>query len=74
MSGRTILAVVLIFLGIVGLGYGGFTYTREKKVVDIGPVQVTRDQHERLPIPPLVGGVLVIAGVALLFVRGGEHV
>jgi hypothetical protein len=70
MSGRAVLAVVLIGLGIVGLGYGGFTYTREKKVLDLGSVEITRSEHERLPVPPLVGGVLVIAGVALLFRRG----
>jgi hypothetical protein len=74
MTGRTILAVVLICLGIVGLGYGGFTYTHQKKVLDIGSVEITRNEHERLPIPPLVGGVLLITGVALLFGRGSGSV
>lgn len=57
---------VLIALGLVGLLYGGFTWTRKDKVVDIGAVQITRDKHESLPMPPLVGAVILIAGVAMV--------
>ena len=64
--GKNVIAMVLIVLGLVGLLYGGFTYTREKKVVDIGSVQVTRQEHERLPISPIVGVVVLVSGVLLL--------
>ena len=64
--GKNLIAVALIVLGLVGLLYGGFTYTREKKLVDIGPVEVTRQEHERLPISPIVGGLVLISGVWLL--------
>jgi uncharacterized membrane protein YidH (DUF202 family) len=64
--GKNVIAMVLIVLGLVGLLYGGFTYTREKKVVDIGSVQVTRQQHEKLPISPIVGVVVLVSGVLLL--------
>ena len=64
--GKNLIAVALIALGLVGLLYGGFTYTREKKVVDLGPVEVTRQEHERLPISPIVGGLILISGVWLL--------
>jgi uncharacterized membrane protein YidH (DUF202 family) len=64
--GKTLIAVVLIAVGLVGLLYGGFTYTREKKLVDIGSVQVTRQEHNRIPLSPVVGGVIVVAGVWLL--------
>jgi uncharacterized membrane protein YidH (DUF202 family) len=63
------LGVVLVLLGLVGLLYGGFTWTRKEKVVDIGPVEVTADKHERLAIPPIAGGLLVVAGVGLLVLR-----
>jgi hypothetical protein len=46
--------------------YGGFTYIHEKKVVDLGPVEVTRQEHERLPISPIVGGLVLLSGVWLL--------
>jgi hypothetical protein len=64
--GKNLIAVALIVLGLAGLLYGGFTYTHEKKVVDLGPVEVTRQEHERLPISPIVGGLILISGVWLL--------
>jgi hypothetical protein len=64
--GKNLIAVALIVLGLAGLLYGGFTYTREKKVVDLGPVEVTRQEHERLPISPIVGGLILLSGVWLL--------
>lgn len=64
--GKNLIAVALIVLGLAGLLYGGFTYTREKKVVDLGPVEVTKQEHERLPISPIVGGLILLSGVWLL--------
>ena len=64
--GKNLVAVPLIVLGLVGLLYGGFTYTREKKVVDLGPVEVTKQEHERLPLSPIVGGLILVSGVWLL--------
>jgi hypothetical protein len=64
--GKNLIAVALIVLGLAGLLYGGFTYTHEKKVVDLGPVEVTRQEHERLPISPIVGGLVLLSGVWLL--------
>jgi hypothetical protein len=61
-----ILGVLLIALGLVGLIYGGVTWTRREKVLDIGPVQVTRDHEKSLPMPPIVGGICLVAGVVLV--------
>lgn len=63
------LGVVLVLLGLVGLLYGGFTWTRKDKVIDAGPIEITADKHERLAIPPIAGGLLVVAGVGLLVMR-----
>jgi hypothetical protein len=62
--------VVLIVVGLAGLLYGGFTFTRDKKIVDIGPVQVTRQEHRRVPLPPIIGGLLLVSGVVLLITGG----
>lgn len=70
MAARSVAAILLIVLGVAGLLWGGITYTHDKKVVDLGPVEVTRTEHERIPLPPLVGGLFLVAGVALLMVRG----
>ena len=44
--------IVLIVLGLVGLVYGGIRWTEKDKVVDIGPVEVTRTEHKSIPLPP----------------------
>ena len=68
---RNLIAVLLIVVGLLGLLYGGFTYTRDKKVVDIGSVQITRQEHERVPISPIIGVVVLVSGVWLLMT--GKH-
>ena len=62
-----IAGLVLIVLGVLALAYGGFSYTREKKVIDLGPVQATTRTHETVPVPPLVGAAAIVGGVALMF-------
>ena len=64
-----ILGGVLIVLGLVALLYGGISWTEREKIVDVGPVEITKTDHERLPIPPIVGGLLLTAGVVLLVVK-----
>ncbi len=68
---KNVAAILLIVVGLAGLLYGGFTYTREKKVVDLGPVHVTKQEHERLPVSPIVGGLILVSGVWLL--ASGRH-
>jgi hypothetical protein len=65
------LGVFLVVLGLIGIAYGGISWTRKKTVIDAGPVEVTTDKHERLPISPLAGTGLLIAGVVLV-VRPGR--
>ncbi len=60
------LGVVLVVLGLIGIAYGGISWTRKKTLVDAGPIEVTTDKHERLPISPLAGTVLLIAGVVMV--------
>ena len=60
------LGIVLIVAGVLVLAFGGFSYTREKKVVDLGPLQATTRTHETVPIPPIAGGAAVLAGIAVL--------
>jgi len=61
------LAIVLIVLGVLALAYGGITYTREKKVVDLGPIQATRKETNTVPLPPILGLAAIIGGGVLLF-------
>jgi hypothetical protein len=61
-----VIAIVLVVIGLVGLIYGGVTWTQRDKVLDIGAVKVTREEHKSVPVPPLVGGICLVAGVVLL--------
>jgi hypothetical protein len=66
MKMATIVGIVLIVLGLVGLALGGITYTTREKVVDIGPIEATAEKRERIPLPPIAGGLALAAGVVLL--------
>jgi uncharacterized membrane protein YidH (DUF202 family) len=61
------LGITLIVLGVLALAYGGFTYTREKKVLDLGPVQASRKETNTVPLPPILGLAAIIGGGVLLF-------
>ena len=67
-----VLGIALVVLGILGLASGGFSWTHNKTVVDAGPIELTAKEHKRLSIPPLAGGLIVVAGVALLMMKGGK--
>ena len=61
-----ILGMVLIALGLLGLAWGGFTYTTTETVVDIGPIHATRDKTHNVPLPPIAGAAALIGGIVLL--------
>jgi len=65
-----IIGIVLIVVGIVGLAYGGLSWTQRETVLDMGPVEVAREDRESLPVPPLAGAISLVAGVALVLAGG----
>ena len=60
------LGLILVALGVIGLAWGGFTYTTREKVVDIGPIHATREKTHDVPLPPIFGAVALIGGIVLL--------
>jgi hypothetical protein len=68
MTVRYVVGAILVVIGLVSLLVGGFRWTENKTVVDIGPVKATAEEHKSLPIPPVLGGVALVAGIALLLV------
>jgi hypothetical protein len=65
-----IVGIALIVLGIVALLYGGITYTKREKVLDIGPIEATAKTRKTVPLPPLFGAIAIVGGIALLVVGG----
>ena len=73
MKSATLIGILLIVLGIGALAYQGFSYKSEEKILDIGPIEATQETTKTIPIPPILGVVAVIGGVAIVFAtaRGG---
>ena len=68
MKTNTLIAIILIAIGIVAFAYQGITYTTREKVVDLGPIQMTAEKTKTLPLPPLVGAVALVGGIVLLVI------
>jgi hypothetical protein len=66
MKPTSIIGILLIVGGLAALLMGGFSFTRSEKVLDVGPLEATVERRERVPLPPIVGGIALAAGVALL--------
>ncbi len=69
MRTTTLLAIILIAIGIVAFAYQGITYTTKENVVNIGPLKVTAEKTKTFPLPPIVGAVALVGGIVLLAVK-----
>ena len=63
-----IVGIVLIVLGALALAYGGISYTKREKVLDIGPIEATAETRETIPLPPVLGAIALAGGIVLLVV------
>ena len=70
MNAVKIVAVILIAAGTLGLVYGGFSYTKETHKVDMGPIKMSIKEKERVNVPMWGGVGAIVAGAALLLLRG----
>ncbi len=66
------IGILFIILGALALAYQGIDYTRQKSVLDVGSMHITAKTHERLPLPPILGG-LALAGGIFLVVMGARN-
>ena len=67
-----VIGTLLVLLGLVAVIYGGFTYTKREKVLDVGPIEASVDKRHTVPLPPIAGGIALLAGVFLLM-RGDRR-
>jgi hypothetical protein len=66
MKRITLIGIVLLVLGVLALAYQGINYTHQEKIFDMGPIHATAEKHERIPLPPVVGGLALAGGIVLL--------
>ena len=64
----TLFGIALIVIGIVAFAYQGISYTSREKVIDIGPLQASVDTQKTIPLPPILGGLLLAGGIILVVV------
>ena len=62
--------ILLVVLGGLALAYQGFNYTNHERVMDVGPMHVTREDQDRVSIPPVLGGLALVGGIVLLVIGG----
>ena len=68
MSAARIAGMILVVIGLIGLIWGGISWTEEETLVDIGPIEATAEEQKSIPITPIVGGIALVAGIVLLVV------
>lgn len=66
MKSFTLAGLVLLLIAFAAFTYQGFTYTTSESVVDAGPIQIYKEEDHSIPLPPLVGGIALVAGTILL--------
>jgi len=66
MKSGALAGIVLIVVGVLALVYQGITYTTRENVFKLGPIEANKEERKTIPLPPLIGGVALIAGVALV--------
>jgi len=73
MKPGAIAALILIVVGVIVLGYGGYTsFTTKENVAKIGPVEINKHEEHPVPIGPIVGGLCIVGGI-IIFVSSGKR-
>jgi hypothetical protein len=74
MKSISLAGILLAVLGALVLSYQGMTYTHRERALDVGPIHATKETQERVSLPPILGGLVLVGGVSLLgLARGKRH-
>ena len=66
MKPTVMTGIFLVLLGVAALVYQGITYTTRETVLDIGPIQATKETTKTMPLSPLLGGAAILGGLVLI--------
>jgi hypothetical protein len=66
MKPAMMLGILLVVLGGLALAYQGFSYTHQAKVLDVGPIHATAEEQKHVSVPPILGGLALVAGIVLV--------
>lgn len=65
-----LIGIILIAVGALVLAYKGFTYTTHKKVLDLGPLEVSKEEKHTVPYSPILGGIAIVGGIVIVAMSG----
>ncbi|MBF0169574.1 MAG: DUF3185 domain-containing protein [Nitrospinae bacterium] len=66
MRAMSLAGILLLLIAFAAFAYQGFTYTTSEEVIDVGPLQVSKETDHSVSLPPVVGGIALVGGVLLL--------
>ncbi len=66
MKPLLLIGIVLVIAGAIALGYQGITYTTREKVMQIGPIEATKKVEKTIPLSPILGGLVLGAGIVFV--------
>jgi hypothetical protein len=66
MKASTVMGILLVLIGLTSFIYPRLSVTREEKVFDAGPLEVTKKNQHTVALPPILGGIALVGGVILI--------
>jgi UDP-N-acetylmuramyl pentapeptide phosphotransferase/UDP-N-acetylglucosamine-1-phosphate transferase len=58
--------LILTIVGLIIMIWGAYGFKTREKVLDIGPIEATKEKTHRLPYAPVMGGIIFVGGIAVL--------
>lgn len=60
------LGFIVLIIGVLMIAYTGFTFITKEKVIDAGPIEVSKEEKHPVQWSPIVGIILVIGGAGMI--------
>jgi hypothetical protein len=74
MKTTMVIGLILVILGVAVLGYQGVVWvTTRDTVARVGPIEVQANREHPIPIAPILSGIAIVAGIALLIAGSGKR-
>ncbi len=66
MRPGAVVGALLILAGIIMFSLGGFSFTSEERVAEVGPIEVTAERERLVPLSPILAGLAIAGGLVLI--------
>ncbi len=73
MNGLRMAAIAIMVAGVLALGYGGFSYTKDTTALKVGPIELKVQEHKTINVPVWAGIAAIVAGGLIVVVSGRKN-